>query len=398
LLWMIIQGRNPMSKAEITLHQIEADRPWDVGYALGVALRTQIAAIVEDLPSYEVFRVQQPWWMPYSFYARLSEWRAHDLLRPSIAATYPELEERIAGMAAAVGVRVETLYLFHALEAMYTSFDAVECALPLAGCSALAANGLRTSTGEPMVQHNFDNVSLRESPLVLRERREAGKYRSIEFGIAPLSGAIDGINEYGLAITYNFAWTTEPGPPAPPVSMAISQALDSCRDVGEAVRFITRRVRCGGSMLMLADASGQVARLELSGKRLAVERLQNSEGYLFHSNTYRSAALKEIEVSPETRFSACAPQPLQGQRVLESAEKRDARMAELMPSRFALTPDDLAQLMADHGTDEQPDGNTICMHGDHWSTLAALQFFPRRRMVRVAWGPACAAIFAEFAL
>ena len=59
---------------------------------------------------------------------------------------------------------------------------------------------------------------------------------------------------------------------------------------------------------------------------------------------------------------------------------------------------DAVKLMADHGPENSPGANTICMHGPQWTTLASLQFHPARRLVRVAFGPTCQAAFCDFEL
>ena len=54
--------------------------------------------------------------------------------------------------------------------------------------------------------------------------------------------------------------------------------------------------------------------------------------------------------------------------------------------------------MSDHGHDDQPSAETICMHSDYWHTTACLQFFPKQRKMRVAYDTACRARYEEFQL
>jgi hypothetical protein len=338
------------------------------------------------LPQYETFRLRQPWFIPYQFFFYLASRRARTLLQPSVSRLYPETATRIEAMARAAGVSVNSLYLFHGLEAMLTSFDDTSLSTPLAGCSAVALTSKRSATGASLMHHNFDNVPLAAPMLTLRERREKGKYRSIEFSIAPLGGAVDGMNERGLSIAYNFAWTKKPGAPAPPVSLAISSALDCCATVSEAVRFICSRPRCGGSMLMLADATGDIGRLELTGGRAVFARPRSS-GHLSHSNAFKIRRFRRLRVTAKAVFDRCAPKMLRGERVLASTEIRDQRFERLLHGGEQIDADDLTRLMSDHGADGIADANTICMHGSHWATLASLQFHPARRMVRAAFGP-----------
>jgi hypothetical protein len=150
--------------------------------------------------------------------------------------------------------------------------------------------------------------------------------------------------------------------------------------------------------LMLADASGDLAALELSGDRARVRRPEGGADVLFHSNAYWTAELREVEAPAETRFTDAAPPALRGQRVLESPERRDARMSELLYDAGRLSVEELSCLMADHGVDGAANANTICMHGDHWHTTACLQWRPAERRLRVSYGPACRVVYQEFSL
>ena len=75
-----------------------------------------------------------------------------------------------------------------------------------------------------MVARNFDYLPLIQPYYLIRESRPQGRLRALEFTTAPLAGAVDGMNEAGLCITYNYGFTTdEPTRPAAPISMAISE-------------------------------------------------------------------------------------------------------------------------------------------------------------------------------
>ena len=140
--------------------------------------------------------------------------------------------------------------------------------IPLPGaCSALAVRGKRARDGEPMIAKNFDYLPLVQPFFMLRESCPREGWRSLDFAVAPQAGTVDGMNEKGLAITLNYAFVTDPGRPNPLVTMLIADALASCATVSEAVKRIAARPRWGAGMLMLADASGDIASVELSNTR-----------------------------------------------------------------------------------------------------------------------------------
>jgi hypothetical protein len=60
--------------------------------------------------------------------------------------------------------------------------------------------------------------------------------------------------------------------------------------------------------------------------------------------------------------------------------------------------DSISRVMSDHGHDDRPSSDTICMHSDYWQTTACTQFFPAQRKMRVAYDTACRAQYEEFQL
>lgn len=372
-------------------------KPREFGEQLGDGLRERILAASNSLNEFEPFRDQRPWWLPFDWYKHWSERWAMGALRPPIKATFPHIGERIEGMANGAGVRLSMLYLFHAFESLAISPTVSVTSSPLAGCSAVGVPRTSAADGMAFLAHNLDGVDLLGDLLVVRENLNEGRFRSIGLSCAPLSGMVDGVNEHGLAITYDWAFATDADGPAAPVSVAIDDALANCRCVDEAIRFITARRRHGGAMLMMADDSGEVAALELSHRRFSVRRSPR-ERPLFHSNQYRSRSMQRAQVSRNAAYAGSVPQALLGRRVLESAERRDHELHQLLRSRRRLDPDSMTRLLSHHGSDGAASDDTICMHGTHWTTQANIQLMPRRRAIRVSYGPTCTAHHQEFQL
>jgi len=378
--------------------------PYALGVELGEQLSDRIQTSMNILSELDFFRVQQPWWMPYPAFLRYAEYRAQSMLEHHVGRDFPAVRERIMGMAAGAQVRRGSLYLFLALEAVMASLDSsvqqevAGCPEPFAACTAVAVTGRRSASGEALVAHNFDNVRQSQGFFVVRETQRPGRLRSLEFTGAPMSGAVDGVNEAGLCITYDYAMTIDNEQAGSPVSLAIEEALGSCKTVNEAASLIKKRRRCGGALLMLADASGDIAALEVSSTRTHLRRPSGGENVLQHSNAFQSDSMKKVEVAPEACYADNTPTGLRGKRVLESPMKRDQRLRELLSPLKRIGPDDLTQAMSDHGAEQVGTSDTVCMHGDHWSTVACLQLFPAERSMRVAYGSACQAKFMELSL
>ena len=372
--------------------------PREMGVAQGAGLRERIHAARRQLAEMEAFRLAQPWWMPYRMFRRVAEWRAGRFLRGALARHAPHAARRLAGIAEGAAVAPDSLCLFNALEALMASVGDTTAVSPGFGCSAVAVRAARSATGEPILAHNFDYIPLVQPFYILRRSRPEGGLASLDFTAAPLCGTVDGVNERGLCIAYNYAYTTDGPAAAPPISMSIAEALGQCATVGQAAERIAARPRPSGGILMLADAEGDVASLELTAARHHLRRPTEGEDVLFHTNALRCDITRRAQIARGAVFTREAPTGLRGVRVLQSPEARDRRLAELLAQTDRFGPGELAALMSDHGPAGQPDDDTLCMHGSYWHTTACLQLFPRRRKLRVAYATACEAEYEEIGL
>ncbi len=369
----------------------------DMGMAQGLALRDRIHAARSLLYQLESFRLRQPWWLPYPVYRWLAGRKAARMLGRPLARLFPETSLRLEGIAAGAGVGLETIYLYNAMEPLLSSVGG--CTACPGACSAVAVRGRRSATGEPVLARNFDYIPLVKPLYTLRESRPLDGFRSIDFTLAPLVGAVDGLNGAGLAITYDYAFTNDiPSGPAATISIIISEALERCATVREAAAWITNRPRWGAGLLMLADASGDIASLEISATRHCLRRPAAGEDVLFHTNAFAGDETRAVQLAKEAVFTELAPTPLRGRRLHESSEKRDARFLQLLAAKEVFDADALAAVMADHGPDNKAGEYTPCVHSDYWNTTASLQFFPRSKKLRVAFDAACRARYEDITL
>jgi len=385
------------SQSRLSIEVICRGTPGEMGIAQGVALRDKILHARQLLARLEAFRLQQPRWLPFVTYRWLAEHRSARFLTEALARDNRASEVRLRAIAAGAGVPYRSICLFNALEPLLSSVDG--CTVCPAACSAVAATRRRTPSGEAIVARNFDYLPLVQPFYVLRESRPAGGLRSLEFTTAPMVGVVDGMNESGLCIVYDYAFTRDaPATPAAPISIAIADALAGCRTVADAARQIAGSPRWGGGLLMLADAEGAIASLELSSTRSHLRWPAAGEDVLFHTNAFCDDQMRAVQVPDEAIYSDRAPKPLRGCRVHESSEVRDARFRQLIEAAGPLGAGELAALMADHGPEGIASDYTPCVHGTYWFTTACLQFFPRARRMRVAYDTACRAKYQEFVL
>jgi isopenicillin-N N-acyltransferase-like protein len=389
-----------MSGPQPQLDVICSGTPYEMGHAQGAAMREQIQQARLSLRRLDAFRMEQPRWMPYPIFLNFAERKVAGLVRPGVASAFPQAHERLQGIAEGAGVSQKTLYLFNGLESLMARVEGrIRIPALSAACSAVAVRGNRSADGHAVIARNFDYLPIVQPYFALRETRPAGGMRSLEFFTAPMAGAIDGVNEAGLSITYNYAFTLDkPTEPAGLISMAISEALARLRTVTEAADWISSRPRSSGALLMLADATGDIASLELSASHSQLRRPAAGEDAIYHTNCFFNDEMRTVEVPNPAIFSDRAPEPIRGRRVLQSANCRRDRLSQLLNNNNSLSPDQLQTILSDHGPTGQPSDDTLCMHGTYWTTTASLQWFPHERKVRVAYGPPCQSKYTELHL
>lgn len=393
-----MSGEHDRRVARVAAPTVCTGSPRELGFDQGVAIAEQVRGSHRVLRELEAFQMMRPGWLPHGAFVRMAERRATRSWRRTISRACPGSAERAAGIAEGAGVRAGAVHLLNVLEPMMADLRDLTDAPPLGGCSALAV-AATGSSGEPMIARNFDYLPLIQPYYLLRDSRPTAGLRSLDFTCAPLAGAVDGMNEAGLCITTNYAYVDDEPTGAGTISMAVAAALARCETVADAVAFLSNRPRWGGGLVMLADASGALASLELSNSRAAVRRpTPGDNGVLFHTNRFQSGSMRECELSRDARFTRRAPVPLRGKIVHDSAVRRFARFGELTSDRARLDPVDVERVMADHGPSGVPSNESICMHSDYWATTATLQFLPRSRRIRVAFDSACQARFSDFSL
>jgi alpha-D-ribose 1-methylphosphonate 5-triphosphate synthase subunit PhnG len=367
------------------------------GAMQGEQLRSQILGCAQAVYELEALKLQRPWWLPLRAFVRLADWKAAQALDPVLRTALPDAWIRLQAMSGAAGVRLPRLALINAMEAVLSDLTRSVVTGVEAACSAIAIAPEYTAVRGPIVAHNFDYLPLVQPFYIVRDERPAGGLRSLQFTAAPLAGAIDGLNEAGLAVTYNYAFATDRNVAAPTLSMRLAEALATCRTVPEAVAYLTQHTRWGSGLIMLADATGACASLELSATRSAVRR-PDSTGTVGHANRFRAAETCAVQIADDAVHGTHAPAALRGRRVHQSSERRECRLDAPQSRSQRVDLDDVSAWMADHGPDHLPGADTVCMHSDYWHTTACIQLLPAERRLRIAYAPACAATFTEFTL
>src|SRR5262249_7673252 len=147
-----------------------AGSPREMGFAQGVSVRSKILAARQALAQLEAFRMQQPWWLPYTAFRRLTEWKMARLL-PALALDYPDLKLRLTGIAEGSRVSLPSLLLLNAVESAMSAVRGRFIQPSPGACSAVAVRAGRSLSGEPCIVQNFDYLPLVQPYYILRDSR-----------------------------------------------------------------------------------------------------------------------------------------------------------------------------------------------------------------------------------
>ncbi|MBL8815514.1 MAG: hypothetical protein JNL58_05760 [Planctomyces sp.] len=384
-------------KAETITKVVCSGRAFELGLCQGQSAAKQILAARRVLSELEAFRLKQPIWLPYTIYRWVAERKSLRYLQAALSSNHSQMLDRLRGIANGADLSLQAMCLFNALEPLLSSVG--DCTVSPGACSAISVRGRRSANGCPIVARNFDYLKLVQPFYMIRDVRPESGFRSLEFTTAPLAGAVDGINEAGLCITYDYAFTTDrPASFAPPISVIIAETLQCCSTVTEAEAYFRSKSRWGGGILMVADPSGDIASFELSNTQLQVRRPAQGEDVLHHTNLFSTPEMQSVQIPLNAIYGHNAPTHLRGRRLHESSIVRDQRFQQLLSEHDIIGTDELGEIMSDHGPENQPGGSTLCVHGNYWHTTACLQFFPSERKMRVAFSTACEATFTDFQL
>lgn len=368
-----------------------------MGIAQGTALASNIREALEAVENLEAFRLMKPGYIPFPIFRRIAEFRAARFLNAAFRSTPLDAADRLRGIAEGAKISYSKLTICSLLEVALSDLVPLVTAGPnglQAGCSAVAITGKASLTGHPIIAHNFDYLPIVQPHYFVRRSRPKGKLRSVEFAVSPLAGAIDGVNEAGLAITCNYAYVTDPISPAPSITMLISEALASVRTVDEAYQFFANRKRAGGGLLMLSDEHGTISSFELSNTQ--IQRISPADGCetIHHTNRIRGSKIASFELEDQAHYQKNAPRALRGTRVHQSADTRSIDLESRLGEQSVFDVETLHAVMSDHG--DGPSQDSICMHSNYWNTTACIQLQSKERKLRASFSSACNAKFQEF--
>jgi predicted choloylglycine hydrolase len=291
---------------------------------------------------------------------------------------YPAILAEIRGIAEGFGLSEAALFDY-----LHCSSAADLAALPGhedEGCTAFAA----TADAGAVLAKNRDYRS--EHVAIQRVMRHAdpawnGRQILVLGSLGSPGNFSSGINSDGLAVADTASRTTDMGVGLHRYFL-LTWLLVHCADVDEALAAIRRTTHAGSGLVVLADAAGAVAAVELGHRRIGFEHL--STGRVGRTNHFvtpgmapanlRTADGAASRANSARRWSALC-------RMLDEPDRRlDARGA--------------ADLLAHHGPD------AFCRHGgaDLSATISGAIYQTGARCLYAALGRPCGQSWRRFDL
>ncbi len=363
--------------------------PREIGLQQGRYYRDLIREAPARVTKAATFRAAKPRYLPTPLFYILAKRRASKLLRDDVYRYYPERAEQLEGVAEGAGIDHSTALFF-----MYLELAGVgETRFSVDSCTAVGFQREATECGETVMVKNMDFYNDYAFMLTARKTVPDDGYAVFGNTAASYPGMVDGMNEHGLSVIYNFASTTEKLTCYTPLSLAIQETLQSCKTTEEAVEHITQAKRGADALLMIGDAEGTLRTVETSSTESAVREPQGP--VLVNTNHYHTEEMKRIEVPQDAVYPDDASPDLRGTPVFLSSKTRWDRANELLALGGRFSEERIHGIMSDHGADAEPSRLTICRHDELASTLYTLVYYPERRSIKALYGNPCMNVLSE---
>jgi|GEM_PF-2935083 len=305
----------------------------------------------------------------------------------------PRQWERMRGLADGSGLGINAMLGLANIEAVSAQFYFIM------GCISMGLGKSHSRTRTPLIAYNHDFPGLFRKHLLMRRSQPDDGYESLQLSYPLLTGSICGVNEKGVAVTLNHAYSKESlgyFDSGIPPTLGVQEILDRCATVDEAIDLI-RRIRFGcGSMITVMDTRKMCA-LEFSRSRFGIRR--SKDGFLLTLNAYQLEQLQAVEVPQKGKYDPKKfPKSFHGIFVHEHNWQRQKRCEELSVKTKVWKVSGLKKLLSDHKGLKTGNEGTICRHHPTSETIASAILYPKERRMEVSRGHACQAHYQEFSL
>ncbi len=377
-----------LGRRQVRLFDLQGDH-YELGYQQGLQMGEAIRHLISRLAEVEALQVEKPPLLPVKAYLSLAAKRAVGEIYNDLSEYYPNQKERMEGIARGADVDISYLFLALAAESALARIN-----YRLGACTAAGVDAERSALGEPMLIKNFDYPEFFQPYYATRLCSSPSVASTLCVIAAPMAGCHDGMNEHGLCISYNYGHGTDMPKVNVPISILVQEALENCATTREAVDFLGEGKRSGGAILLVADASGDMATVELSSNFSGVR--EAVDGLLINANHYLCRDMTSYDIPRNAYYTSKNVRAMRGVRVHESSELRQERAEMLLGALETVSMRELLDVFCDHGESGRGDDNTICRHGPYFTTTCSLIMLPAKRRMLVTYGHPCESVFTDF--
>jgi isopenicillin-N N-acyltransferase-like protein len=159
---------------------------------------------------------------------------------------------------------------------------------PMTACSTLTLPASAAPDGVARFARNLDfpSFNLADNSTVLLIYKPDDKYAFASIGWPGLIGVLSGMNEHGLTLANMEVTRGQRLPTAMPYTMLYRTILEKCKTVDEAITLLRNTPRQTENNLMLMDAAGDRAVVEIYPDHIGVRRADKAQA-LISSNHRR---------------------------------------------------------------------------------------------------------------
>ncbi len=227
--------------------------PYQMGFQHGRLLATEVA---EDVRAF-----LHDWAIGERGESLASLGKTFDTLRPFIPEDYME---EMKGLAEGSGVPLKEIHLFHSIP---TRFH----------CTGAAAFGEATVDGRLYHTRSLDyslNIgsekTVQENAVLILYQPTSGNAHAV-LSFAGMIGCVSGMNEKGISIGEIGNSCRDESYAGMPMILMLREALETCNDLDDVVRFIRKSPRTCGFTFIVGDGKiPSACALEVSHSRMAV--------------------------------------------------------------------------------------------------------------------------------
>ncbi len=355
-------------------------------YEMGVQQGRLYRMIVGQLNVFKVFRemkmvqaIKPVGGPPFNFvFKRLLNFGGHKI-RKTIRDFYPHQYERLIGLAEGFNLSEKEM-----AASLYMENMSGDCSRDMAEPKkeypppGACTGGMVTNKNSSFLLKNYDFPSELENYQIIRYSDNTGEgYKTLALTEGPSLGLITGINEKGLALTLNAAYTDDLDMGMPPATITGQEVLESCDEVEEAVEMIQDAPVPIGWIFIMIDKHGKGRIVEKTPNSVGVREMNIGEdgAFLASGNTFNCKKTIEKQLAWGTKWSIDNYSDLM---VLEPSKERGDQMESLLnrlimqkKNQNQIKIKELHEILAAHN-EKEPNGGptTICNHHEYYKTLS----------------------------